>query len=113
MNLKIISWNVRGLNERDKRLRVSNMVRRWGPDVICLQETKMELIIGAVIRSLWRGQHVDWSYLGSCGASGGVLLMLDTQVVNKVEEVVGRFLVSCRFTSVSDQFVWAFMVLIR
>ncbi|XP_030930978.1 uncharacterized protein LOC115956836 [Quercus lobata] len=45
---------------------------------------------------------------GSCGASGGVLLMWDTRVVNKVEEAVGRFSVSCRFTSVSDQFVWAF-----
>ena len=68
----------------------------------------MELITRAVIHSLWRGQHVDWSYLGSCGASGGVLLMWDTRVVNKVEEAVGRFSVSCRFTSVSDQFVWAF-----
>ena len=105
MNLKIIFWNVKRLNDRDKRLRVRNLVRKWGLDVICLQETKMESITRAVIHSLWRGQHVDWSYLGSCGASGGVLLMLDTQVVNKVEEVVGRFLVSCRFTSVSDQFV--------
>ena len=34
--------------------------------------------------------------------------MWDTRVVNKVEEAVGRFSVSCRFTSVSDQFVWAF-----
>ena len=105
MNLKIISWNVKGLNDRDKRLRVHNLVRKWGPDVICLQETKMESITRAVIRSLWRGQHVDWSYLGSCGASRGVLLMWDTRVVNKVEEPVGRFSVSCRFTSVTYQFV--------
>ena len=105
MNLKIIFWNVKGLNDRDKRLRVRNVVRKWGPDIICLQETKMELITRAVICNLWRGQHVDWSYLGSCGASRGVLLMWDTRVVNKVEEVVGRFSVSCRFTSVSDQFV--------
>ena len=55
MNLKIISWNVQGLNDRDKRLRVRNMVKRWGLDVICFQETKMELITRAVIRSLWRG----------------------------------------------------------
>ena len=34
--------------------------------------------------------------------------MWDTRVVNKVEEVVGRFSVSCRFTSVSNQYVWAF-----
>ena len=28
--------------------------------------------------------------------------------MNTVDEIVGRFLVSCKFTSVSDQFVWAF-----
>ena len=78
MNLKIISWNVRGLNERDKRLRVRNLIRNWRLDIVCLQETKMELITRVVILSLWGGQHVDWSYLGYCGASGEVLLMLDT-----------------------------------
>ena len=68
----------------------------------------MELITRAVIRSLWGGQHVDWSYLGSCGASREVLVMWDTRVVNKMEEAVGRFSVSCKFTSASDQFVWTF-----
>ena len=68
----------------------------------------MELITKAVIRSLWGGQHVDWSYLGSCGASREVLVMWDTRVVNKMEEAVGKFSVSCKFTSVSDQFVWTF-----
>ena len=53
MNLKIISWNVRDLNERDKRLRVRNLIRNWRPDIVCLQETKMELRIRPVIRSLW------------------------------------------------------------
>ena len=75
MNLEIISWNVRGLNEQDKRLRDRNLIRNWRLDIVCLQETKLELITRAVIRSLWGGQHVDWSYLGSCGAFGGVLLM--------------------------------------
>ena len=68
----------------------------------------MGLINRAVIRSLWGGQHVDWSYLGSYRASGGVLVMWDTRVVNKIEEVIGRFSVSYKFTNVSDQFVWAF-----
>ena len=45
MNVKIISWNVRRLNEQDKRLRVRNLIRKWGPNV--------------VIRSLWGNQHVD------------------------------------------------------
>ena len=59
MNMKIISWNVRGLNVQDKRLRVRNLISKWGPDVVCLQETKLGLINIAVIRSLWGNQHVD------------------------------------------------------
>ena len=82
--------------------------------MVCLQETKMGLINRVVICSLWGGHHVDWSYLGSFGASGQVLMMWDTQVVNKMEESMGRFLVSCKLTSVSDQFgrLLVFMVLI-
>ena len=53
--MKIISWNVRGLNKQDKRLKVRNLIRKWGPNVDCLQETKMGLINRAVIRSLWGG----------------------------------------------------------
>ena len=111
MNVKIISWNVRGLNEQDKRLRVRNLIRKWGPDVVCLQETKMGLINRAVLRSLWGSQHVDWSYLGSCGAFGGVLVMWDTRVVNKMEEAVGRFSVSCKFTCVRSVYLGVYWCL--
>ena len=37
MNLKIISWNVRGLNDSRKRLIVKNLLREWKCDVICFQ----------------------------------------------------------------------------
>ena len=40
---------------------------------------------------------MDWLYLGSVGASGGVLLMWDNRVVEKLEEAVGHFSVSCKF----------------
>ena len=75
MNLRIVSWNVRGLNEQDKRLWVRNLIRKWRANIVCLQETKMELNNRCTICSLWGGQHVDWLYLGSMGASGGILLM--------------------------------------
>jgi hypothetical protein len=37
---KILSWNVRGLNEEAKRLRVRNLLSLWKVDIVCLQETK-------------------------------------------------------------------------
>lgn len=53
MILKIISWNVRGLNEVGKRLGVQNMLRGWRVDFVCLQETKLEVVSRAVVSSLW------------------------------------------------------------
>ena len=41
MKLKMISWNVRCLNDPHKRLVVRNLLREWKCDVVCLQETKI------------------------------------------------------------------------
>ena len=108
MNVKILSWNVRGMNDSGKRLCIKNMMKDWNADIICLQETKMELITAQIIRSLWRCHYVDWVFLGSIGASGGIVLMWDKRVVEKVEDAVGSFSVSCKFKNVEDQNVWMF-----
>ena len=108
MNLKIISWNVRGLNEKEKRLKVRNFLLSWRADIVCLQETKLEWVTKGLVRSIWSCPYIDWLYLGSEGASGGILLMWDIRVVEKIVEAVGHFSISCRFKNVSDQFEWAF-----
>jgi len=105
---KILSWNVRGLNEGGKRLRVRNLIRQWKSDIICLQETKLEIISNNIVRSMWVCEFVDWCYLASCGASCGILLMWDMRLVEKIEEYVGEFVLACSFRSVADDFSWAF-----
>jgi exonuclease III len=42
MKPSIISWNVRGLNEIGKRMKVRNLLRQWKVDIVCLQETKLD-----------------------------------------------------------------------
>jgi exonuclease III len=108
MNLNIVSWNVRGLNDKDKRLRMRNLIRTWKADIICLQETKMAAINRRVIQSLWGNQHVDWIILGSNGTARGVLLMWDKRVVEKVDEAASYYSLSCKFRNVQDQFEWIF-----
>lgn len=41
MKMKMISWNVRGLNDSQKRLVVKSLLHEWKCDVVCLQETKI------------------------------------------------------------------------
>lgn len=42
MNVKIISWNVKGLNCRDKCRMINSLVQKWKADVLCSWETKLE-----------------------------------------------------------------------
>ena len=87
--MKILSWNVRGLNEKEKRLKIRNLLRTWRADIVCLQETKLEWVTRGLVRSIWSCPYLDWLYLGSKGVSGGILLMWDRRVVEKIEEAVG------------------------
>jgi hypothetical protein len=107
MKLKILSWNVRGINELDKRLRIKGLMRDWKIDLVCLLETKREVITRAVVHSLWGCQHVDWCYMGANGTSGEILIMWDRRVVEKVEEYVGRYTLALSLRNAKDYFSWA------
>ena len=100
--------NVRGMNDQNKRLQVKHLLKLWRLDIICLQETKLDLITRGLVCSLWGLHHLDWLYLGSTGALGGILLMWDTRVVEKIDDAMGHFSVSCKFCSVIDHQEWAF-----
>lgn len=39
---KIMSWNIRCLNDKGKRLILRGCLAKWKPEIVCLQETKLE-----------------------------------------------------------------------
>ncbi|XP_030929714.1 uncharacterized protein LOC115955640 [Quercus lobata] len=88
----MVSWNVRGLNDFQKRLVVRNLLREWKCDVICLQETKIASIDRQLVCSIWGCLYVDWVALDADQTAGGVLIMWDRRVLEKLEvldELVG------------------------
>ena len=59
LKLRLISWNVRGLNNPQKRESVKHWIQSWKCDVVCLQETKLEVVDFQLVRSLWGNSFVD------------------------------------------------------
>lgn len=60
------------------------------------------------MRSLWCCHHAGWCYLPSSGASGGILLIWDKRVVEKIEVCVKEYVVAYSFKNIEDDFTWAF-----
>ena len=71
INVLKIAWNVRGLNNPQKREVCKNLLKKWRCDVICLQETKLSSLNSALL-------------LDVVQTSGGVLLIWDKRVVEKI-----------------------------
>ncbi len=74
--------------------------------MVCLQETKLTGVDLQLVRSLWGNSFVDWEFLPAVGSTGGVLIMWDNHVVEKLNSVIHKFFVSCVWKGVSDGFVW-------
>jgi hypothetical protein len=106
MKLRLISWNVRGLNNPQKRELVKYWLRNWRCDVVCLQETKLAEIDLQLVRSLWGNSFVDWEMLPATGTAGGVLLLWDRRVLEKLDFVVCQFSVSCLWKTLADGLDW-------
>ena len=67
MKIKIISWNVRGVNALDKRKVIKNFLRSYRTDLVCLQETKVQEMSVELVGSLGVGRSLNWKALNAEG----------------------------------------------
>lgn len=105
---KIISWNVRGVNGRGKRLIIRECLSKWKPTVVCLQESIMEECDIGVINSLWSLKDKGWPYIPTKGAAGGMILMRIDDQVQCVDVTKGECTISCIFRNCKGEFSWMF-----
>ena len=75
MNLRVLSWNVRGFNNPHKRDTVKNLLKDWKCEVVCFQETKLVSTNFATVKSLWGSSFVDWGALDAINTAGGILVI--------------------------------------
>lgn len=81
---KIMSWNVRGLNEKDKRIAIRQSILLEKPSIVCLQETKLAQFTNGFLRETC-GKYLKQSrVLDANGTRGGVLI---AWAENKFQEI--------------------------
>ena len=84
---------------------MKNLLKEWKCEVVCFQETKLDRTNSAVVNSLWGSSFVDLVALDAIHTAGGILVVWDTRVYEKIDCVVGSFSVSVLLKGVEDGFV--------
>lgn len=78
--MRIVVWNVRGLNAPARRNAVFQVVSTVSPSIVCLQETKLEVVSQAIVQHCLGNKFERFFYLPAAGTRGGILLAWDESV---------------------------------
>ncbi|KAF8404148.1 hypothetical protein HHK36_009028 [Tetracentron sinense] len=57
--MKIVLWNVRGSGREERRLEVRGLLRKFKPEIIAIQETKLEVMSDRIVSKVWDNRQVD------------------------------------------------------
>lgn len=69
----VLVWNVRGLNSAARRAAVTGVVQQKNVSVVCLQESKMNMVEAPIINDFCGPGFDHFAFTPSVGASGGVI----------------------------------------
>lgn len=74
-NVNLVCWNVRGLNNPSRRAAVRDLIRDTHATIICIQETKLQVVDDRLIRDLLGPCFsANFAVLPAAGTRGDMLL---------------------------------------
>ncbi|XP_026417422.1 uncharacterized protein LOC113312905 [Papaver somniferum] len=106
MNANIVNRNIRGEGDASKRAIINEALLRSKPNVVVLQETKTEVITQSFCRKLWNKNEVQFCYVPSQGASGGMCIMWLEDEYELLDTLEDQYTLSCMFKSRRDVTKW-------
>ena len=66
----IISWNVKGLGDWQKRGLIKSFLLKYSPTMVILQGTKLNYVDLWIVKFLWSAKHISWLALDALSTSG-------------------------------------------
>lgn len=89
-NLKLLSWNCRGLNNSVTKRNLQGLLLKAKPHILLLQETKCETEEELGKSSIWNHGDYGWLTSPSVGKSGGLIITWDESQLLIVNSTINR-----------------------
>lgn len=104
--MKIIFWNVRGLNSGGRRKHLKELLFKHQVDIVCLQETIKQKFTSRELSGLIKGQDLTWEWIAPNGRSGGLLIGANKEILEVLDYKEGMFCHGLILKSVDSGFIW-------
>lgn len=105
---KFFSWNVRGLNDRNKRSLVKEVINKVAPNLVCLQETKWAVENAAYVRQTLGHKLNEYEVLLAEGTAGGLIIAWYSGSLTKIDKKQGKYYLTIDFMINLDSSVLSF-----
>jgi exonuclease III len=92
--INILGWNVRGLNDQDRKDTVHGTIANSSCHIACLQETKLQAVSPFDAIYIGGNRLKSFAERPALGTRGGILLLWDDSVVDITNVVTSDFCLS-------------------
>ena len=104
--LKIVFWNVRGLHSRAKRTAVRSIISSVSPNVVCLQETKLDSFLLPLVVETLGSCFLDYFFLPASSTRGGILLAWNRNEISISSPYIGQHHITTLVSSTTGAHPW-------
>ena len=87
--MKIMTYNIRGLGGRIKRKVVKQLVKEKEVEMLCIQESKLEIVDLRICKQVWGDSEVEWKVIPALNSAGGIITMWNKGDFSVTEEFLG------------------------
>lgn len=106
--IKFVSWNVRGLNDKDKRSIVKHEIHKERPQLICIQETKWQKQDVKIVKETVGARYTGLVTIQAKDTAGGVMIAWDENFFTCIYSVVEEHCASVDLVLNLDNTVFRF-----
>lgn len=103
---KVLCWNVRGLNAKERWDAIRDKISECACDTICLQETKRQTFHLQFIKNFCPPCFDAFEFLASVGASVGLIIIWKSSQFLGTLAFTNNFAILVDFHSLHDQSDW-------
>ena len=106
-NVKLLCWNVRGLNAPARRDAVRDLLRDYHATIVCLQETKLDHVDDSLIATMLGPSFTaNYHVLPAVGSRGGMIMAVSDAFFRLSDFQATHGSISATVTMLADGLEW-------